>query len=67
MDVAGFLSLREKRFFPENDVGGRDLPQNVRCCLYGSNDTFSDSLAQSVQKLWSLNGLPATIVADAGV
>jgi len=25
MDVAGFLSLREKRFFPENDIGGRDL------------------------------------------
>jgi len=34
---------------------------------YGSNDTFGDFLVHSVQKLWSLMGLPATIVADAGV
>jgi len=33
---------------------------------YGSNDTFSDSLAESVQTLWSLS-LPATVVACAGV
>jgi len=34
---------------------------------YGSNDTFGDSLAQSVQTSWSLRCLPATIVAGVGV
>jgi len=34
---------------------------------YGSNDTFGDLLAHSIQKLWSLIGLPATAVAGAGV
>jgi len=34
MDATRFCSLCEKRFFGENDVtGGRDLSQNVRCCL----------------------------------
>jgi len=34
---------------------------------YGSNDTFGDVLAHSVQTLWSLICLPATIVAGASV
>jgi len=29
---------------------------------YGSNDTFGDFLAHSVQKLWSLIGLSATML-----
>jgi len=37
MDATGFLSLREKHFFPKSDVimttGGRELSQNVQCCL----------------------------------
>jgi len=34
---------------------------------YGSNDTFGDFLAHSVQKLWLLICLPTTTVAGAGV
>jgi len=34
---------------------------------YGSNDTFGDFLDYSVQTLWSLIGLQATVVAGAGV
>jgi len=33
----------------------------------GSRDVFTGFLAQSVQKLWLIKGLPATIVAGAGV
>ena len=33
---------------------------------YGSNDTFGAFLAHSVQKLWSLIDVPATIMAGAG-
>jgi len=32
---------------------------------YGSNDTFGVFLAHSIQKLWSLIGLPAAIVYGA--
>jgi len=34
---------------------------------YGSNDSFGDFLAHSVQKLWSLIGLTGTVVAGAGL
>jgi len=34
---------------------------------YRSYDIFSESLAQSVQKVWSLKCLPATAVAGAAV
>jgi len=34
---------------------------------YGSNDTFGDFLAYSVQMLWSLEILPAAFMAGAGV
>jgi len=30
---------------------------------YGSNDAFTDSPAQPVQKLWPFKGLPAAVVA----
>jgi len=34
---------------------------------YGSNGSFGKFLADSVQTLWSLIYLPATVVAGAGV
>jgi len=33
----------------------------------GFDDAFTDSLAQSVQKLWPIITSPATVVAGAGV
>jgi len=32
-----------------------------------SRDVFTGSLARSVQELWLIKGLPATVVAGAGV
>jgi len=33
----------------------------------GSRDVFIGSLARSIQELWLIRGLPATLVTSAGV
>ena len=71
MDATRFSSLREKRISQEMTSQWRNRwARPISKCVgmsYGSNDTFGDFPAHSVQTLWSLIGLPTTVVAGAGV
>ena len=71
MDATKFCSLREKRIFLWNDVTmTSEIGATTSKCAgqsYGSADTFSDSLAQSFQKLWSIIASCAEILVQAGL
>jgi len=69
MDASRFSTLREKRFFPRNDITMTSYvgATYLKMCRHVSRITFGDVLAHLVQKLWSLIGLPAAIMAGARV
>ena len=71
MDASKVSSLREKLFSLKMTSQWRhSWTRPVAQCAgtsYASNNTFGDFLAHFVQTLWSLIGLPAFAVADAGV